>query len=86
MGRRLDLDSPEFIGGDESDDGIMEPGEVWEWRLVTVAIVGDGLLLPTGSTSVSYEATGHGTDSLGADVTFPAVLTERDTLELPIGN
>ena len=86
LGRRLDLDSPEFIGGDELDDGIMEPGEVWEWRLVTVAIVGDGLLLPTGSTSVSYEATGHGTDSLGADVTFPAVVTERDTLELPIGN
>jgi uncharacterized repeat protein (TIGR01451 family) len=86
IGRRLDLDSPEFIGGDDLDDGIMDPGEVWEWRLVTVAIVGDGLILPTGSTSVSYEATGHGIDSLGADVTFPAVLTERDTLELPIGN
>ena len=86
IGRRLDLDSPEFIGGDDLDDGIMDPGEVWEWRLVTVAIVGDGLLLPTGSTSVSYEATGHGTDSLDVDVTWPAVLTERDTLELPIGN
>ncbi len=86
LGRRLDVDSPEFIGGDESGDGIMTPGEVWEWRLVTVAIVGDGLLLPSGSTSVSYVATGHGIDSLGADVTFPAVLTERDTLELPIGN
>ena len=86
LGRRLDLDSPEFIGGDDLGDGIMDLDEVWEWRLVTVAIVGDGLLLPSGSTSVSYEATGHGTDSLGADVTFPAVLTERDTLELPIGN
>ena len=86
LGRRLDLDSPEFIGGDELGDGILDPGEVWEWRLVTVAIVGDGLLLPSGSTSVSYEATGHGIDSLGIDVTFPAVLTERDTLELPIGN
>ena len=86
LGRRLDLSSPEFIGGDQSNDGIMDPGEVWEWRLVTIAIAGDALLLPSGSTSVSYVATGHGTDSLGADVTFPAVLTERDTLELPIGN
>ncbi len=86
LGTRIDKDSPEFVGGDTSDDGILDPGEVWEWRLVTVTVVGEGLFLPEGSTVATYQATGHGTDSLGADVTFPASLTERDTVDVPIFN
>ncbi len=86
MGERLDIDSPEFIGGDTSADGVLDPGEVWEWRLVTVGVVGEGLVVPVDTTKFTYQATGHGIDTLGVDVTFPAVLTERDTMEVPILN
>ena len=86
MGERLDIDSPEFIGGDTSADGVLDPGEVWEWRLVTVGVVGEGLVVPVDTTKFTYQATGHGIDTLGSDVTFPAVLTERDTLDVPILN
>ena len=41
----LTQDSVEYVGGDIGDDGIMDVGETWEWRVVTVGIAGDFVLL-----------------------------------------
>ena len=87
-GAMLNLESPEFVGGDfpneDGELGIMEPGETWEWRVVSVAIRGDIVQLPAGTTEVQYEAIGHGTDLLGGDVTFPGDAEERDVIDVPI--
>ena len=83
---RLTADSKEFIGGDDLGDGILDPGETWEWRLVIVSVAGDTLVLASDAQVVDVTATGHGTDPLGGDITFPAFTTEQDTLEVPIMN
>ena len=84
---RLTADSKEFIGGDDLGDGILDPGETWEWRLVIVSVAGDALVLASDAPQVvDVTATGHGTDPLGGDITFPAFATEQDTLEVPIMN
>jgi hypothetical protein len=81
---RLTVDSKEFIGGDTLGDGVMGPGENWVWRLVTVSLAGDSVILDGDAQSVGVKATGHGTDPLGGDITFPAYATEMDTLVVPI--
>lgn len=86
IGVRLDKDSKEWIGGDVSADSILDPGETWEWRLIAVSLAGEGIILPANATSVDYIATGHGTDPLGTDITFPAYASEQDALSVPIGN
>lgn len=86
IGVRLDKNSKEWIGGDDSADGILDPGETWEWRLIAVSLAGEGIILPSDATSVDYIATGHGTDPLGSDITFPAYTEEQDTLSVPIIN
>ena len=86
IGVRLDKNSKEWIGGDDSADGILDPGETWEWRLIAVSLAGEGIILPSDATSVDYIATGHGTDPLGSDITFPAYAEEQDTLSVPIIN
>ena len=83
---RLTAASKEFIGGDDSGDGILDPGETWEWRLVIVSVAGDTVVLASDAQTVDVRATGHGTDPLGGDITFPAFATEQDTLEIPIMN
>ena len=81
---RLNINSKEFIGGDTLGDGVLSPGETWEWRLVTVSLTGDGVFLGSDAQEVNFQATGHGTDRLGGDITFPAFATELDTLVVPI--
>ena len=82
---RLTTESKEFIGGDLQGDGVLDPGETWEWRLVTVSVAGDNIVLASDATGVPYRATGHGIDPLGGDITFPAYATELHTLEVPFG-
>ena len=86
IGVRLDKNSKEWIGGDDSADGILDPGETWEWRLIAVSLAGEGIILPSDATSVDYIATGHGTDPLGSDITFRPTPKEQDTLSVPIIN
>ena len=87
-GAILTNESPEFVGGDFPNEagemGIMEPGETWEWRVVSIAMVGDFVPLPTTTEVIQYEAIGHGIDLLGEDVTFPGDAEERDILDVPI--
>lgn len=82
---RLTADSKEFVGGDLQNDGVLDPGETWEWRLVTISVAGDHVVLAGDASAVSYRATGHGIDPLGGDITFPAYATELHTLEVPFG-
>ncbi len=80
----LRKDSKEFIGDDAGDDGVLSPGETWEWRLVTVSLQGPGVVLAGDATAADFTATGHGTDPLGGDITHPAYASELDTLQVPI--
>ena len=80
----LNKDSVEFVGGDTGDDGIMDVGETWEWRVVTVGIAGDFVLLAPDATSMNFTAIGHGTDILGGDVTYPGDVEELAQIEVPI--
>jgi uncharacterized repeat protein (TIGR01451 family) len=81
---RLTAESKEFIGGDNLGDSVLSPGETWEWRLVTVSLAGDSVVLDSDAQQVNFTAVGHGTDPLGGDITFPAFATEMDTLVVPI--
>ena len=87
-GAILTNESPEFVGGDAPNEngemGIMEPGETWEWRVVSIAMVGDFVPLPTTTEAIQYEAIGHGIDLLGGDVTYPVDAEERGILDVPI--
>ncbi len=81
---RLTADSKEFIGGDDSGDGILDPGETWEWRMVIVSVAGDHVVVAGDAGTIDVTATGHGTDQLGGDITFPSYATEQHTLKVPI--
>ena len=84
----LDRDSMEYVGGDYANEdgefGIMEVGETWEWRVVTVAVAGNGVFLAEDALGIEFTAIGHGIDILGGDVTFPGDAEERGVLEVPI--
>ena len=84
----LDRDSMEYVGGDYANEdgeyGIMEVGETWEWRVVTVAVAGNGVFLPEDALGIEFTAIGHGIDILGGDVTFPGDAEERGVIEIPI--
>ena len=80
----LDRDSLEYVGGDIGDDGIMDVGETWEWRVVTVAVAGNGVFLSEDALNIEFTAIGHGIDILGGDVTFPGDAEERGVIEVPI--
>lgn len=53
--------------GDTNGDGVLDPGETWTWTLPTVPPVG----------GITVTATGHGTDPVGRDITFPLDAEER---------
>ena len=74
----------QWIGGDTGDDGVLSPGETWEWRLVTVTLQGPGVVLADDAETADFTATGHGTDPLGGDITHPAYASELDTLQVSI--
>ncbi|MYE40771.1 MAG: DUF11 domain-containing protein [Chloroflexi bacterium] len=84
----LTRDSVEFVGGDYPNEagelGIMEEGETWEWRVVTVGVAGNYVALSEGAGSMNYVAIGHGTDILGGDVTYPGDVEELAQIEVPI--
>ena len=80
----LTKDSMEYVGGDIGDDGIMDIGETWEWRVITVGIAGDSVALADDALNMRLAAIGHGTDSLGGDVTFPGDAEELGEIEVPI--
>jgi uncharacterized membrane protein len=53
-------------------DDVLDPGETWTWTISGVTVSGQ----------TTFTATGHGTDSLGSDVTHPAYPSEQDTVEV----
>ena len=84
----LSQDSVEYVGGDFPNEagelGIMEVGETWEWRVVTVGIAGNYVTLADDALNMNITAVGHGTDQLGGDVTFPGDAEELGEIEIPI--
>ena len=83
-GIELNRDSKEFVAGDANNDSILDPDETWEWRVVTVAIAGDVVLLPSDYQSMELTAIGYGVDQLGGEVTIPGDADEIGVLEVPI--
>ena len=80
----LTRDSIEYVAGDEGNDGIMDVGETWEWRVVTVGIAGNYVPLAEDALNMRFVAVGHGTDELGSDVTYPADAEELGEIDVPI--
>ncbi len=80
----LTRDSVEFIGGDVGSDGIMDIGETWEWRVVSVGVAGTHVSLPESAENSNFVVIGHGIDALGGDVTYPGDAEEISRLEVPI--
>jgi len=75
----MDEESPEFVGGDTSNPGVMDPGESWEWYVVV-----------TITETTYFEAWGHGIDPLGGPVDYDpdtgeGFLTEYQDFEIRIG-
>ncbi len=70
----LNSASANFSGDDA--DGILEPGETWQWLVNNVVVNSD----------TTFTATGHGTDPLGTDITYPADQEERDSVEVTVAN
>jgi len=66
----LDNESANFSGDD--DDGILETGETWTWMVSGVVINAD----------TTFNATGHGTDPLGNDITYPVYAGEHDAVSI----
>ena len=85
VGVTLTKDSAkQWIGGDEGDDGVLSPGETWEWRLVTVTLRGPGVNVEDDAESQVFTATATGTDPLGGAITHPAYADELDTVEVSV--
>ena len=80
----LTRDSVEYVTGDVGDDGIMDIGETWEWRVITVGIAGNFVPLAEDALNMNFVAVGHGTDSLGDDITFPGDAEELGEIDIPI--
>ena len=80
----LTRQSTEYVGGDLNDDGRLDPGETWEWRIVTLSVSGDVVLLAAASDGLEVTAIGFGTDVLNGEVTHPADVDEIATITVPI--
>ncbi|APV43494.1 Cna protein B-type domain-containing protein [Dehalogenimonas formicexedens] len=65
-GSPLTLSAPP-TSGDANTDGILDTDETWTWVYLT-----------TISVDTTFQATGHGTDPLGNDITVPNYPTEQD--------
>ncbi len=74
----------QWIGGDDGDDGVLSPGETWEWRLVTVTLRGPGVDVEDDAESQVFTAKATGTDPLGGEITHPAYAEELDTVEVSV--
>ena len=85
VGITLTKDSAkQWIGGDDGDDGVLSPGETWEWRLVAVTLRGPGVDVDDDAESQTFTATATGTDPLGGEITHPAYADELDTVEVSV--
>jgi hypothetical protein len=74
----LDNNSPTFVSGsDPADPGVLDPGESWQWV---------GILTGVLSAATSFTATGHGTDSAGNDVTYPAASGEQASTTVTVNS
>ncbi|CAI8015081.1 hypothetical protein GBAR_LOCUS9386 [Geodia barretti] len=80
----LTRDSKQYVSGDANNDAILDPGETWEWRVVTVAVAGDVVLLPANAETLFISATGYGVDQLGGEVTIPGDVDEYGEVNIPI--
>lgn len=67
----LDASHPNLTGDD--GDGILEPGETWQW-MVDVVI----------NAMTTFTATGHGIDPFGNDITYPDDPEEQDSITIEI--
>ncbi len=65
--------SASYVSGDSNGDGIQDPTEAWKW------VVGPFFL----TTDTTFTATGHGTDPVGTDITYPTY-PERSQVSLTI--
>jgi len=62
-----------FSGG--NSDNVLDPGEIWTWRVTTSPLEDD----------TTFKAIGHGIDPLGLDVTYDNGFTgERDQVTVPV--
>ena len=80
----LTRDSMEYVGGDLNGDAILDPGETWEWRVITVSVAGDVVLLSGDALNLELTAIGYGVDELDGVVTHPGDVEELSTIEVPI--
>ena len=80
----LTRESKQYVAGDANNDAVLDPGETWEWRVVTVAVAGDVILLPEDSETLFISATGYGVDQLGGEVTIPGDVDEYGEINIPI--
>jgi hypothetical protein len=62
--------------GDTNADSILDPGETWSWTVLGVAVNAD----------TTFTATGHGTDPLLNDITYPDDLEEQDSVTVTVLN
>ncbi len=70
----LNSSSANFSGDD--GDGVLEPGETWQWLVNNVVVNSD----------TTFTATGHGTDPLQNDITYPGDAEERDSVDVAVLN
>ena len=80
----LTRESKQYVAGDANNDTVLDPGETWEWRVVTVAVAGDVVLLPENAETLFISATGYGVDQLGGEVTIPGDVDEYGEVNIPI--
>lgn len=83
-GLLLTRDSKQYVAGDANNDAVLDPGETWEWRVVTVAVAGDVVLLPEDAETLFISAIGYGVDQLGGEVTIPGDVDEYGEVNIPI--
>jgi hypothetical protein len=63
------------FSGDINSDGVMDPGESWNWD-VTISGV---------TTATTFTATGHGWDPLGNNITWPDYPEQgKFTVSIPV--
>ena len=58
----------EFIGGDDNNDGIMDPGETWTWEVIATL---------TDTTSFTVTGSGFTADEGGDEVTWDPTLCQE---------
>jgi hypothetical protein len=71
----LNKDSASYKGGDDNNNTMLDPGEMWEWSVTA-----------TVNATTTYTATGHGFAPSGQDITWPDCETEQDNVTVTVIN